>query len=286
MDETSQPLFEIPDTTKVRAFVTRNPQFPDVLLKLNDTANKCFGRDPRPKNHLENLCFWLGHTCRQDFLEVVFLAINGYGAGATKILRSLYERAVTIEYLIDPTRTAEFLKEVHELCEIRQRDGAFYWEVFQDAANPARFVECFMSESWVEHLRQQFPGNKIPLTRFDPVTAKLLPLIPTATSADGLITFARPALEHENQFMGRVDYNLGNQRLYGRYFYARYPRDAVSGAQDLVKSAGGFNFWNQSASIGHSYNFTPHLLNSFIASWNAVRAGIWRVTAIDTPVVR
>jgi hypothetical protein len=92
MDETSQPLFEIPDTTKVRAFVTRNPQFPDVLLKLNDTANKCFGRDPRPKNHLENLCFWLGHTCRQDFLEVVFLAINGYGAGATKILRSLYER--------------------------------------------------------------------------------------------------------------------------------------------------------------------------------------------------
>jgi hypothetical protein len=29
-----------------------------------------------------------------------FLAINGYGAWATKILRSLYERAVTIDYLI------------------------------------------------------------------------------------------------------------------------------------------------------------------------------------------
>jgi Carboxypeptidase regulatory-like domain len=116
--------------------------------------------------------------------------------------------------------------------------------------------------------KQPFPGNQIPLSRFDPVTAKLLPLIPTAASADGLITFSRPAKEHENQFMGRVDYNLHNQRMFGRYFYASYPRDAVSGAQDLVRSAGGFNFFNQSASFGHNYNFSPHLLNSFIASWN------------------
>jgi len=56
-------------------------------------------------------CFWLGHTCRQDFLEIVFLAINGYGAGATKILRSLYERAVTIDYLIqNPNKVDRFLQ--------------------------------------------------------------------------------------------------------------------------------------------------------------------------------
>lgn len=116
--------------------------------------------------------------------------------------------------------------------------------------------------------KQPFPGNQIPASRFDPVTAKLLPLIPTAASSDGLITFSRPAKEHENQFMGRLDYNLHNQRMFGRYFYASYPRDAVSGAQDLVRSAGGFNFFNQSASFGHNYNFSPHLLNSFIASWN------------------
>jgi MFS family permease len=61
---------------------------------------------------------------------------------------------VTIEYVIDPHKTAEFLVAVQELQEIRRRDGAFYWEVFQDAAEPARFVECFMAESWVEHLRQ------------------------------------------------------------------------------------------------------------------------------------
>ncbi len=110
-NETPLPIFEIPDTTKSRVFMARNPQFPDALVKLFNTANKCFGRDPRPKNHLEHICFWLGHTCRQDFLEVVFLAINGYGAGATKILRSLYERAVTIEYLVqNPNKVDRFLQ--------------------------------------------------------------------------------------------------------------------------------------------------------------------------------
>jgi quinol monooxygenase YgiN len=61
---------------------------------------------------------------------------------------------VTIEYVIDPERAAAFLKEMQALRAIRQRDGAFYWQVFQDAAERARFVECFMAESWVEHLRQ------------------------------------------------------------------------------------------------------------------------------------
>jgi hypothetical protein len=104
-------LFEIGDTEKSRAFVTRNPQFPAALVKLFETANECFGRNPRPKNQLENICFWLGHTCRQDYLEIVFLAVNGYGAGATKILRSLYERAVTIAYLIqNPEKVERFLQ--------------------------------------------------------------------------------------------------------------------------------------------------------------------------------
>lgn len=104
-------VFEIPDTVKSRAFAARNPLLPAALLKLLETANKCFGRDPSPKDHLERICFWLGHTCRQDFLEIVFLAANGYGAGATKILRSLYERAVTIAYLIqNPDKVERFLQ--------------------------------------------------------------------------------------------------------------------------------------------------------------------------------
>jgi hypothetical protein len=30
----------------------------------------------------------------------------------------------------------------------------FFWELFHDSAQPDRFLESFMDESWTEHLRQ------------------------------------------------------------------------------------------------------------------------------------
>src|ERR1700691_5560332 len=63
---TPQP-FEIPDTTRTRAFMARNPLFPAAFVKLLDLSNKCFARNPLDKDHREYICFWLGHTCRQDF---------------------------------------------------------------------------------------------------------------------------------------------------------------------------------------------------------------------------
>ncbi len=61
---------------------------------------------------------------------------------------------VTLEYRIDPIRRQEFLALMQQLGETRRRDGAFMWGLFHDAAAADRFLECFMAESWLEHLRQ------------------------------------------------------------------------------------------------------------------------------------
>ena len=61
---------------------------------------------------------------------------------------------VTIEYRVDPARRAEFVAAMHEVREMRRRNGAFFWELFHDSAQPTRFLESFMDESWTEHLRQ------------------------------------------------------------------------------------------------------------------------------------
>jgi hypothetical protein len=45
------------------------------------------------------LWFDMGHSCPGDFREIAFLGVNGYGRGASKVLRGLYERAVTLAYL-------------------------------------------------------------------------------------------------------------------------------------------------------------------------------------------
>jgi hypothetical protein len=43
--------------------------------------------------------FVLGRLCMEDFFEIIQLAGNGYGFGALKLVRSLYERAVTMAFL-------------------------------------------------------------------------------------------------------------------------------------------------------------------------------------------
>jgi MFS family permease len=61
---------------------------------------------------------------------------------------------VTIEYRVDPDRVATFSAAMHALERSRRRDGAYEWGVFEDAAEPGRFVEMFLVSSWLEHLRQ------------------------------------------------------------------------------------------------------------------------------------
>jgi quinol monooxygenase YgiN len=61
---------------------------------------------------------------------------------------------VTVEYLTRPDDRGAFLAAIARLADERRRDGAFDWDVFEDLAEPGRFVETFMLDSWSEHLRQ------------------------------------------------------------------------------------------------------------------------------------
>jgi hypothetical protein len=61
---------------------------------------------------------------------------------------------VTVEYRVAPEKRAVFLAAVASLAIERRRDGAYAWNVFEDAAVEGRFVETFLLDSWLEHLRQ------------------------------------------------------------------------------------------------------------------------------------
>jgi MFS family permease len=61
---------------------------------------------------------------------------------------------VSVEYRIDPRERNAFLRVLNQLARERRRDGAYRWGVFEDAADEGRFVETFLVESWLEHLRQ------------------------------------------------------------------------------------------------------------------------------------
>jgi MFS family permease len=61
---------------------------------------------------------------------------------------------VSVEYLIDPARGAEFTHVMQDLRRIRRRDGAIRWSLYEDAGTPGRYLENFRVGSWAEHLRQ------------------------------------------------------------------------------------------------------------------------------------
>jgi quinol monooxygenase YgiN len=61
---------------------------------------------------------------------------------------------VTISYRIQKDKRAEFVAAMQDVREMRRRNGAYFWQLFHDTEDPTRFIECFMDESWVEHLRQ------------------------------------------------------------------------------------------------------------------------------------
>ncbi|HEX3633320.1 MAG TPA: MFS transporter [Casimicrobiaceae bacterium] len=61
---------------------------------------------------------------------------------------------VTISYRVQEDKRAEFVTAMQEVGEMRRRNGAYFWQLFHDTGDPTRFIECFMDESWLEHLRQ------------------------------------------------------------------------------------------------------------------------------------
>jgi len=61
---------------------------------------------------------------------------------------------VSVEYRIDPKDREAFITALTRLARTRRRDGAYSWGVYQDTAHAGRFVETFLVDSWLEHLRQ------------------------------------------------------------------------------------------------------------------------------------
>jgi quinol monooxygenase YgiN len=60
---------------------------------------------------------------------------------------------IQVECYVDPAQSDAFRMAMEELGGQRRRNGAEQWWLFQDAADPSRFVETWLESTWAEHLR-------------------------------------------------------------------------------------------------------------------------------------
>lgn len=80
-------------------FGKRHRLFLERLPNLRTALNIAFIRKGRSTNQVDRVVFYLGRIVVEEFWEITVLCGNGYGIGALKLLRGMYERCVTARYL-------------------------------------------------------------------------------------------------------------------------------------------------------------------------------------------
>jgi len=90
--------------------------------------------------------------------------------------------------------------------------------------------------------KQPIPGNRIPAARLNPVSKFFLKSIPLPNRGGRELNFpGTPSVESENQFMGKVDYNLSKHQISGRYFFTDYDRPSVIPTDNVLAASNAGN---------------------------------------------
>jgi predicted MFS family arabinose efflux permease/quinol monooxygenase YgiN len=75
--------------------------------------------------------------------------------GLTGLLHAESGRVLeAVHYRVDPADRDAFLAAMREVRQVRLRAGAIVWRLYEDVAQPDRWMELWAMESWTEHLRE------------------------------------------------------------------------------------------------------------------------------------
>ncbi|MEB2363150.1 MAG: TonB-dependent receptor [Bryobacterales bacterium] len=113
---------------------------------------------------------------------------------------------------------------------------------------------------------QQFPDNRVPLTRLDPIMLKLASLLPVGDPTTGLATGrVAKVVVNEPQWTGRVDHNRpSGDRLTLRYFRDHYaPALTADPENPYLTGNGSIRFRVQNASTTYTKVYSPRRLGVF-----------------------
>jgi hypothetical protein len=127
---------------------------------------------------------------------------------------------------------------------------------------------------------QPYQNNQIDPSTFNSSALAFLKYMPVATNPCGQVSFGAPNPQSENQYIGRVDWNMSEkQSLFVRYFNTHFNQPGFFGGNLLNTANPALNDQAQSAVIGHTYTLSSNLVNSFHV--NATRNYIARGSASD-----
>ena len=111
-----------------------------------------------------------------------------------------------------------------------------------------------------------FPGNRIPVDRFDRAAVALTKYLPTAQNA-APVFYGIPGRQNFDEIIARVDHNISTaDRLTGRYFFDRFENPAFMDTQNYVRNSPFANVRSQNMMLNETHTFSPSLLNDLHVS--------------------
>jgi hypothetical protein len=96
-------------------FYRTNAKYAASINGMLNLATKVFSAPAISQEQVRRVGFFLGRLCAEEFNEILVLAGNGYGVGALKLLRGMYERAVTAAYIFRNPEQADIFVKYHEI---------------------------------------------------------------------------------------------------------------------------------------------------------------------------
>jgi hypothetical protein len=128
--------------------------------------------------------------------------------------------------------------------------------------NPSSILSCTQSGSSYT--------TTVNTAAYSPASLALMTYLPPVSeeSANGIVTFQKPAIEDYGEITARVDQQLGQKdRFIVRYFSDGYALQGVLDTSNLLTYADGAknNYYN--ALISETHTFSDHFLNNLVLSY-------------------
>src|SRR6266478_7220588 len=90
-----------------RKFDERHPLWNEMMSNIARALDLAFTRVEVMHSTADKFVYFFGRVILEDFMEIALVCYHGYGVAASKLVRSMYELAVTLRYLHDHPDEAE-----------------------------------------------------------------------------------------------------------------------------------------------------------------------------------
>jgi len=116
-DEPLQASYGYPE--EWAAFSQHHQEFLKRFKNIERAIVAAFNRIHQTTQPLQKTIYFQGLLIVEDFMEILLLCGNGYGIGAQKLVRGMYERAVSARYLVDHPEEVDNFLDFHRVADYK-----------------------------------------------------------------------------------------------------------------------------------------------------------------------